>query len=124
MTDARHTLGQRGEALAADHLQRAGWTVHARNWRHSTHGEIDIIAHDGTELVFVEVRTRRGPLPAALGAASESITPQKRARLLALADAYRAEHDLDQTPWRVDVIAVAVQGARFQLEVIRDALDW
>lgn len=124
MTDPRHTLGQTGEQLAAEHLQRAGCTIHARNWRHSTYGELDIIAQDGDELVFVEVRTRRGPLTAAIDAALESITPQKRARLLALAQAYRSAHDLEHVLWRVDVIAVAMHNQRHTLEVIRDALAW
>ena len=103
MTDPRHTLGQAGEQIAALHLQRAGCSILARNWRHGTHGEIDIIAQDGSEIVFVEVRTRRGPLPDAVDAALSSITPAKRARLVALARAYRAAHDLDPVQWRVDV---------------------
>jgi putative endonuclease len=124
MSDPRHTLGATGEQIAAAHLERAGWTILARNWRHSTYGELDIIARDGDELVFVEVRTRRGPLRPAIDAALTSITPQKRARLLKLAQAYRAAHDLDRVLWRVDVVAIAVQGRHHQLEVIRDALGW
>lgn len=124
MTDPRQTLGQRGEALAAAHLHHAGWTIQARNWRHGAHGEIDIIAHDGSEVVFVEVRTRRGPLQAAIDAALESITETKRARLLALAQAYLDTHDLHQTPWRVDAVAVAIQGAQHHIEVIHNALAW
>jgi len=124
MTDPRQSLGRTGETIAADYLQRAGWTIHARNWRHSSFGELDIIAQDGDEIVFVEVRTRRGPLQAAIDAALESITPQKRARLLELAQTYRAAHDLERTLWRVDVVAVAVEGSRFHVEVVHDALQW
>lgn len=124
MTDPRHTLGATGEQIAARHLERAGCTILARNWRHSIFGELDIVAQEGEEIIFVEVRTRRGPLRSAINAALESITPQKRARLLELAQAYRAAHDLERTVWRVDVIAVAVNGQQHQLEVIRDALAW
>lgn len=124
MTDPRHILGQRSEQIAAAHLERAGLAILARNWRHSRFGELDIVAQDGDEIVFVEVRARRGSLRTAIDAALESVTPQKRARLLELAQAYLAEHDLDRARWRVDVIAVAVQGKRYRLEVIRDALAW
>lgn len=53
----------------------------------SRFGEIDIVAHDGDTLVFVEVRLRRTP---GFGSAAESITPTKRARLLAAAQSYLA----------------------------------
>jgi predicted RecB family endonuclease len=53
-TDPRQTLGRLGERLAAEHLERLGYTILARNHR-TRHGEIDLIAtHDGA-LVFVEV---------------------------------------------------------------------
>jgi putative endonuclease len=57
-TDARKTLGRRGEQLAAEHFERLGWEIVARN--HQTrHGEIDLIALDGDTLVFAEVKTCR-----------------------------------------------------------------
>jgi putative endonuclease len=57
-TDARKTLGRLGEQLAADHFERLGWEIVARN--HQTRqGEIDLIAIDGETLVFAEVKTCR-----------------------------------------------------------------
>jgi putative endonuclease len=56
--DPRRALGRRGEGLAADHLRRLGFSPLARNER-TRHGEIDLIAFDGSTLVFVEVKTRR-----------------------------------------------------------------
>jgi putative endonuclease len=110
MTGRRTRLGDWGETMAARFLARRGYEVLARKWR-CTAGEIDIVArHDG-DLVFVEVRTRRGRDP---GMAAESITNAKRARLMALADAFLAAHDLpSNTPWRIDVVAISV-GLRAQ----------
>ncbi len=123
MSNAAHELGQWGERWAAQHLQRAGYIILARNWRNGSL-ELDIVAKDGETVVFVEVRTRRGALQAALDAALESVGPRKRAHVLEAAQAYLCAHALEDVPWRVDVAAVAVQGDRWQVEVIRDALSW
>jgi putative endonuclease len=83
---ARAELGARAEALASDYLARQGLVLVARNFR-TPRGEIDVIARDRDTLVFVEVRLRSR---AAYGGAAASITPAKRARLLAAAHAYLA----------------------------------
>ena len=57
-TDPRHRLGRLGERLAADHLERLGYEIVARNHR-TRHGEIDLVAADARTLVIVEVKTRR-----------------------------------------------------------------
>jgi len=51
-------IGKWGEELAADYLRRKGYTIIERDWR-SGHRDIDIIALDGSVVVFVEVKTRR-----------------------------------------------------------------
>jgi putative endonuclease len=56
--DPRRTLGRLGEELAAAHFTEIGYAVLARNVR-TRHGEIDLIVHDRSTLVFVEVKTRR-----------------------------------------------------------------
>ena len=59
MTDVRHVAGKRGEELAAEHFVRLGFEVLARNHR-TRFGELDLVVYDGSTLVFVEVKTRRG----------------------------------------------------------------
>ena len=56
--DPRHSLGRRGEQLAAEHLERLGYRVVARNYR-TRFGELDLVATDDYVLVFCEVKTRR-----------------------------------------------------------------
>ena len=70
-------LGRRGEQLAVDHLEARGMRVIERNWRCRL-GEIDLVARDGDDTVFVEVKTRT---TADYGHPFESITPVKLARL-------------------------------------------
>ena len=50
---AKDALGRKGEAIAARHLVRSGLTIVERNWR-CPQGEIDLVARDRDDLVFVE----------------------------------------------------------------------
>jgi putative endonuclease len=58
MTFARQTLGRRGEELVAARLERSGWRIVGRNVRLPS-GEVDLVALDGSTLVFVEVKSGR-----------------------------------------------------------------
>jgi putative endonuclease len=101
---SRQGLGRYGEELAARHLQQRGLTVLARNVR-TPDGELDIVAQEGDELVFVEVKTRRGDDETAPDTA---VTDAKLARLERLAEAYVADRGLSDSPWRVDVISLVI----------------
>lgn len=118
----RQKTGSHGEHLAQQFLIERGYTLLDTNW-HGPRGELDIIAQQDDTLVFVEVRTRR---TANTEAAFASITPKKRASLIALAHAYLDAHDHpDSIPWRIDVIGVALPpGRRPQIDHIEDALGW
>jgi putative endonuclease len=52
------TRGAAAEALAAQFLQERGLDIIARNYR-CRGGEIDLIARDGSTLVFVEPKAAR-----------------------------------------------------------------
>ena len=106
MSANRQELGRWGESVAAHHLEAKGYKIIARNWRCAS-GEIDLIAQAGQELVFVEVKTRRGR---AMGTPEEGLTSKKSQKLLALAQQYLADEDLD-VDWRVDLVAVELDGS-------------
>jgi putative endonuclease len=78
--------GDRAEALAAQFLMRHGLVIVSRNFR-TRAGEIDLVARDGSTLVFVEVRMRRSQ---DFGGAAASITARKQQRLVKAANAYLA----------------------------------
>ena len=121
--DPRRGLGRAGEDLAVKTLEARGYTIVGRNWR-CPDGELDIIAHEGDCLVFVEVRTRRGGWP---GAAEDSIGLTKQRRLLALADAYlQAERLPLDAAWRIDVVTVEMdrRGVLREVRVLQDAIGW
>ena len=99
-TDPRHTLGFLGETIAAAHFVRLGFTILARNVR-TRYGEIDLVAFDGTALVFVEVKTARANARAIRPAHTahdplERLRPHQQARLRRLATAWLCEHRPDR----------------------------
>jgi putative endonuclease len=73
--DPRRGLGEKGERLAAQHLEARGCEVIARNFR-TRFGELDLVARDERFLVFCEVKTRiaRG-VPGPGGAAASGGAP-------------------------------------------------
>ncbi len=95
-------LGRRGEQLAVDHLVGRGMAVLERNWRCRL-GEIDIIARDGGDTVFIEVKTRT---TIDFGHPFEAITPVKLARMRRLAIAWCEATDAPVSRIRIDAVAV------------------
>ena len=67
--------------MAGRFLQEKGYRLLDANYR-CRWGEVDIVAQEGDELVFVEVRTRRG---VEYGTPEESVTAAKSRRLIATA---------------------------------------
>jgi putative endonuclease len=80
--DARHRLGELGERLAAEHLERRGFEIVERNFR-TRWGELDIVAFDGRVLAFCEVKTRR--LAAGDGTPFEAVRGRKQAQVRKMA---------------------------------------
>jgi putative endonuclease len=97
-------VGRRGEDLAHRLLRRKGWTIVARNYRlASGDAEADVIAWDGDELVFVEVKTRRSR---EYGPPDRAVGEEKRAHLRRIAREYARKSN---TPWervRFDLVSV------------------
>ncbi|MBK9674411.1 MAG: YraN family protein [Betaproteobacteria bacterium] len=86
MTARRPTPAPKPSASPPRSSKGAASSIVERNYRRRC-GELDLVARDGSTLVFVEVRLRRGR---AFGGAAESITAAKRARLTRAAGLYLA----------------------------------
>ena len=118
-SDPRQHLGRLGERLAAEHLERLGYAIVARNHR-TRHGEIDVIACDGSTLVFVEVKTRRGR-----GEPWDALHPAKQAQVRRMARAFL--NDATDRPrvrlLRFDAIGVVIdaRGRLTRLEHLENA---
>lgn len=95
-------LGRYGERLAEKALRDRGWSIVARNAR-TRYGEIDLVCHDGTAFVFVEVKTRK---ESSFVSAMEACGPQKLQRLVRLSEAWLALHRSRDAAWRPAVMAI------------------
>ena len=111
-------LGRRGETLAIEHLERAGYRIVAANFRlpvgRNTRdvivsAEIDVVAYDGPTLCFIEVKTR---------GTDEFAPPQvnvdlrKRRQIARAARGYRRMFGLVDAPYRYDVVTVVSASAK------------
>lgn len=94
--------GKRGEEKAAAFLRLKGYKILEKNYR-AGQGEIDLIARRHGQLVFVEVKSRRGR---AQGSPLEAVTPRKARRLAAGAALYLASHPLEEKTCRFDVVTL------------------
>jgi len=122
MTRARKNLGDSGERVAALFLEQRGYKILERSWR-TRGGEIDLVAEDADVLAFVEVRTRRSD---SAGAPEESLTPRKRARMIAMAVEYLSRHEeWAERAWRIDFVAIELEqnGKVKRIEVIKSAVE-
>lgn len=101
----KDAVGRFGEQVAADRLRESGLAIVARNWR-CREGELDIVARDGSCLVFVEVKTRSSR---AFGDPAEAIGTVKAARIRRLALRWIEDKRPPDRFWdsiRFDVVAV------------------
>jgi putative endonuclease len=116
--DPRHTLGRRGEQLAAEHLERLGYRVVARNYR-TRFGELDLVATDEYVLVFCEVKTRRSGDP------WQNLGDAKRRQVRSMGATWLAEvHDRPRTSeLRFDAIGIRLDrdGALVSLDHLQGA---
>ena len=119
MTDARIALGNIGENLACEELERRGYAIIARRYRRRG-GELDIIARDGQTMVFVEVKAREGR---AFGEACEAVTANKRRTITRLALDYLMRHRLTECACRFDVVSIHFDSGTPVIDVYQNAFD-
>ncbi len=103
---AKHLdLGVNGEELAEQYLARQGLKIIDRRVRYKR-GEIDLVARDGEEWVFIEVKTRKS---VSSGLAAEALSPAKAKRLRKAVELYIYENNLEGAVIRFDFLAIDVE---------------
>ena len=95
-------LGRVGEQKAAEHLEKKGYKIIEKNYK--THlGEIDLIANDGEEIVFIEVKTRSND---SYGKPSEAVDTKKQEKYYKVAEEYLLRNKKTNNSCRFDVVEI------------------
>jgi putative endonuclease len=110
MPESRRIVGQLAENVAAEHLLNLGYTIITRNY-HVRGGEIDLVAMDGDEVVFVEVKYRSRSRP------EEALGQRKSSRLRRAALAYLGAFGNKEAAYRFDLIAIEGRDVRHHIRV-------
>ena len=113
-------LGKAGEEIAADFLKKSGYKIVEVNYRCPI-GEIDIVAQDKNEVVFVEVKARK---TSALGYPEEAVGIKKQKKMSQLASWYLQERKLNDSCARFDVVAILMLPSGNDIRLIRNAFDF
>lgn len=116
----RASLGKWGEEVAKAYLAAKGFAIKEENWRMS-HYELDLVAQEGNEVIFVEVKTRQSDDEDPV----EAVDRRKRARMMASADVYINEVLVKEKDiayeYRFDIIGITGDPDSYEIEHIPDA---
>lgn len=100
-------IGNRGEWLAGEWLEKKGYIIVARNWRYK-HLEIDLIANFNNMLHFIEVKTRSSNK---FGGPELSVNWKKMLRLKRAANYYLLANP--GNAWiQFDIVAITMHASK------------
>lgn len=99
----KRDIGKEGEDIAAKYLTEKGFNIIARNYHYSTKGEIDIIANDKNQLVFIEVKSR---INLEFGEPEYAINPKKIKQIKKMAELYLFDKEIEEVDCRFDIVAI------------------
>lgn len=116
--NAKQQLGKIGENLASEYLEKQGYLILERNFA-CRRGEIDIIAKDEKEFVFVEVKTRKS---LKFGYPAEAVTNIKRKHMQKAAQYYLYKNKLNGRYVRFDVIEIYWSKHGYRINQIKQIL--
>ncbi len=94
--------GKKNEDKAVEYLKESGYIIRERNFR-SRFGEIDIIAEDGSNIVIIEVRSKKDTK---YGFPEETINQKKIKRIIKTAQIYITARGLENRQIRFDIISI------------------
>lgn len=114
----RHEIGKLGEDLACKYLQDKGYKILERNFE-ARQGEIDIIAKDKEELVFIEVKTRSN---ISYGKPAEAVNEIKQNHLIKTIEYYVYSRHLEDEFIRIDIIEIYLLKNKYRVNHIKQVI--
>lgn len=98
-------IGKFGEDEAVKYLRQNGYKILDRNFS-CKRGELDIVALDKDELVFIEIKSR---VSLKYGLPSEAVTKNKLKHIYKTAENYLYSRNLEKEKCRIDVIEIYIK---------------
>ena len=114
----KHETGKEGENIATSFLQNKGYKILQRNFK-CYYGEIDIIAKDKEEYVFIEVKTRSSSI---YGKPKEAVDKAKKRHIYKSAEYYSYFNHIENKPIRIDVIEIYKKKEKHFINHIKQAI--
>lgn len=111
-------LGNLGEQIAVEYLEKNNYQIIKRNF-YCRQGEIDIIAKDKKEIVFIEVKTRSNIY---FGKPSEAVNHIKQKHIYKSAQYFLYKTNSLERLTRFDVIEVLIEEGRFNIKHIKQII--
>jgi len=109
-------FGRRSEIEGAAYLRSLGFRIVASGYR-TPEGEVDLVAWDGDQLVFVEVKARHSDAPP-----EDAVGFRKQQRVIRAAQSYIARYRHHNRPYRFDILAITESPGRAPIyRLLRDA---
>lgn len=99
----KRALGEEYEKIAGEYIKKLGYEIIEYNYR-CHYGEIDIIAMDKCDLVFIEVKFRHS---GKFGTPFEAVNKQKQNTIMKTATYYILENDIQENTYiRFDIVGI------------------
>lgn len=114
----RHEIGKIGEDLATNYLKNMRYAIIERNFI-ATQGEIDIVARDKKDLVFIEVKTRTNKQ---YGKPIDAVNKIKQKHLISTVKYYLYSKHLENEFVRIDVIEVYLKEKTYKINHIKQII--
>jgi len=118
MISSKRLLGQKGEDIAVNFLKKRGYKIVDRNWSNQ-YGEIDIIAENKNNLVFIEVKSKN----------KNQILPEtkidflKKKKLIKMIKFYLTKNNFLERNFQIDIVVVEFdKGSVFDIRHYQNAI--
>jgi putative endonuclease len=109
-------LGEKGEAIALDYLQKKGYRILTKNYRFKR-WEVDIIAEKDEIIVVVEVKTRQSSF---MAGPEITVTRAKQKSIVKTAHEFMLDQQRNNEV-RFDIISIILNEKTVEIEHLEDA---
>lgn len=112
------TKGIYGEKLACKYLEKNNYRIIKKNYK-NCFGEIDLIAMEKSEIVFIEVKMRTDKK---YGSGFDAINYYKIKHIKNVANVFIKNNKFENYPIRFDAIQIYIIGEKVRLEHVKQII--